>query len=496
MRLDRLLINLLFFFTVDHRSIIAVVSKGTTISFGRNGYSSEHHPPTRIEETRHDRLLWSTKSLPASSVTCCGQQNMLLMSDGTVCWLCQISFTEKGEIVLRSSKLNIRGIIRITNEEKIQMLSCDGRKYICTWDILSGENGADCWKQCVKVNNTEQPHTVNDIMKAIEKCSKIINVEGKYIQTLVLYIKQLSLAQRLLTDKKCIFLPTIRVEKSMENNDYFAIVQLNKTEADIDFRGKWWVLCMVVNGVTGKSVSTIKLTEEQLRSNFYQTMLVLPPLDFSTTSGNIEIKIHLLLESFTSAQPVCKVQVCQTQVDILNFLGSEYNLSTNSSKLNFGATKITASKTTALSTGLRKDLFPLCKMSVSFMNSSRTMELMCRLFNFTVSENSETKKSNQTTLWYRDNRIDVECVKEKNKILLKLKGSNSCVVVSLKAALERRVKELMQCVTTMTLASSVMKEAHFTYRLLNYEENHASRVTTVSHLYNAITMLSSLIPLG
>lgn len=421
---------------------------------------------------------------------------MFLFSDGAVCWLCQVSFSEKSEIILRSSKLCISGIIRITNEEKIQMLSCDGRKYICTWDILSGKNGRECWKQCAKANNTDHPHTVSDIMKAIEKCSQIISMEGKTTQTPVLYIKQLSIAQRLLTDNKCIFFPNIRVEKSMENRDYLAIVHLRKTEADIDLRGRWWALCMVANGVTGKLVSTMKLTDEQLRSNVYQTMLVLPPLDFSTTSGHIEIQIYLVLESFTSGQPVCKVLACQAQVDILNFLGSECNLSTISSSRSFGTTKmINSSKTSALSTGQRRDPFPFCKISVSFINSSRTLELVCRLFSFTVSKNSEARKNNQTTLWYKDNRIDVECVEEDKKILLKLKSSNSYVVLSLKAALERRVEELKHCVTSVTLASSVLREAHLTHRLLNYEENHANRVTTVSHLYHAITMLSSLIPL-
>ncbi|KAG0724527.1 hypothetical protein GWK47_040430 [Chionoecetes opilio] len=481
---------------VDHRSVITVVSKGTTISFGRNGYSSEHHTLVRVEEPHQDRLIWSTKSLPTVPVTSCAQQNMLLFSDGTLCWLCQVSFSEKSEIILRSSKLCINGIIRITNEEKIKMLSCDGRRYCCTWDILSGNNGTERWKQCVKDDNTE-PRTVNDIMKAIDKCSKIIDMEGKTIQTLMLYIKQLSIAQRLLTDNKDIFIPTVKVEKSMENKGYLAIVQLHKTEVDVSLRGRWWTLCMVVSGITDKSVSTMKLTDEQLRSNVYQAMLPLPPLNFCTTSGHIEIQIYLMLERFTSAVLVCKVLACQAQVDILNFMGSECNLSTDSSKWNFGATKtINAIKTSDLKPTQGKNRIPFSKISVSFINSDRTLELVCRLFNLTVSKNSEMSKRNQTTLWYRDNRVDVECVEEDKKIVLQLKSSNSCVVLSLKAALERRVHELKQCVTRVTLPSSILREAHATYRLLNYEENHVKRVATASHLYHATSMLSSLIPLG
>ncbi|XP_063853673.1 uncharacterized protein LOC135096235 isoform X1 [Scylla paramamosain] len=482
---------------VDDKSVIVVVSKGTTISFGRSGYQAGLHASARSEVPHHAGLLWNTKSLPAAPVTCCGHQNMLLISDGSMCWLSHVSCSEKDKIVLRSSKLCIHGIIRISYEEKIEMKSCDGRQYICTWDILSGKNGKEGWKQSVKDNDTELPHTVNDIMKAIGKCSEIINVEGKAIQTLVLYIKQLSLAQRLLTDQKYIFLPTVTVEKSMGNKDYFAKLQLKKTEADIDLRGRWWALCMVVNGGNGKSVSTTKLTDEQLRSSVYQTMLTLPPLDFSTASGYIEILTYLVLESFTSSQAVCKVIACQVQVDILNLVGPECNLSTNSSRHHVGAAEvINANVTSVLSTCLRKDPFPFCEISVSFMYSSKILDLVCKLLNLTVAKDSETKKSNQTTLWYRDNRIEVECMEESKKVLIKLKGSNPYVVLSSKAALERRVGELKQCVPAVTLPPSLLREACFTYRLLNYEENQASRVTTIAHLYHAITKLSSLIPLG
>ncbi|XP_045129376.1 uncharacterized protein LOC123515050 [Portunus trituberculatus] len=477
---------------VDNKSVIVVVSKGTTISFGRSGYQEGFHG----KESQYAGLLWNTKSLPTVPLTCCGHQNMLLISDGSMCWLSHVSCSEKGKIVLRSSKMCIRGIIRISCEENIKMYSCDGRQYICTWDILSGKNGAEGWKQSVKDNDTELPHTVNDIMKAIGKCSQIVNVEGKAIQTLLLYIKQLSLAQRLLADQKYVFLPSVRVEKGLENKDYFAKLQLRKAEADIDLRGRWWALCLVINVSNGKSVSSIKLTDEQLRSNVYNTMLTLPPFDFSSASGHIEILAYLVLEGFTSSWAMCKVLACKVQVDVLNFVEPECNLSTSSSRLDVGtAAGSNASVTSALRSGLRRYPYPFCEISVSFMYSSKIMELVCKLLNLAVVKDPKAKKSMQTILWYKDNKIDVEYMVENQKVLIKLKGSNPYIVVSSKAALEKIVRELKQSVPVVTLPPSVMREACFTYRLLNFEENHANTVTTITHLYHAITKLSSLIPL-
>lgn len=491
----RLLTITVFSFSVGHISVIVVVSKGTTVSFGRydlyNG--SEDKAP------HQDSLVWHIKSLPAAPVTCCGRQNMLLFSDGAITWLCLISVSEEGEIILKCSKLCLKGIINITGEKNIEMLSCDGRKYMCTWDTLCRKNEDMCWKPSDMVKRTELSHTISEIMKAVEKCSKIISTEGKTIQTLGLYLKQLSLAQRLLVEKKCIFSATIRVEKSVESEDYLAVVKLRKVGPDVDLKGRWWVLCMVINGVKRKSVSSMKLTDEQLRSDIYQT-IVLPPLDFSTTSGHIEVQSYLVLQHFSSTRTVCRVIACQIKIDILDFLSSECNLSlssehclsTTNTFCQFGAIK----KTSHLGIGSRREPSPLCKVIVSFINTSSTLTLLHKLFNLVETKNCETKVRNQTTLWYQDNRIDITCTENDKIVRIKLESPNSTVVLSLKTAVERRVEDLKQQTVSVTLAPSVLKEAHLTHRLLNHEGNHANTVTAVSHLYHAIAVLSALIPHG
>lgn len=481
-------------------SVIVVVSKGTAVSFGR---SESLYNSSNDEMPYQDSLVWHMKSLPAAPVTCCGQQNMLLFSDGTMSWLCLVSLSEEGEVILKCSKLYVKGIIKINDEKKIHMFSCDGRKYMCTWDTLSGQNENMCWKPGDKVKVTEQPHTISEMMKAIEKCSKIINMEGKTIQTLGLYLKQLSLAQRLLTEQKCIFSPTIKVEKSVESKDYLATVKLSKINADIDLRGRWWALCMVIDGIKSKSVSSMKLREEQLKSDIYQT-IVLPPLDFSTTSGHIEVESYLVLQHFSSSQPVCRVLACQIKIDILDFLSTECNLSlspecnfsTTAKLLEFGATKCIDTKITShLGSESKRDPFPFCKVSLSFVNTNNTLGLLHKLFNF-ESRNSETRASTQTTLWYKDNRIEVTCAEEDKNICIKLESPNSSIVLSLKTALERRIEDLKEQTVSVTLGSSVLKEAHLTHRLLNYEGNRATTVTAVSHLYHAISLLSALLPHG
>lgn len=457
------------------------------------------HNDSEDKVPHQDSLVWHIKSLPAAPVTCCGQQNMLLLSDGAMSWLCLISFSEEGEVNLKCNKLYIKGIVRMIYDDNIQMLSCDGRKYMFTWNTVCGKDGDKCWKPVDRVKRTEQPHTINEMMKAIEKCSKLINMEGKTIQTLELYLKQLSLAQRLLTEKKCIFSPTIRVEKSVETKNYLAVVKLNKVAADINLRGRWWVLCMVINGVQSKSLSSMKLTDDQLRSDIYQT-IVLPPLDFSTTSGHIEVQSYLLLQHFSSCQPVCRVAVCHIKIDILDFLSSEcnlslsseHNLSTASTFCQFGTTK----KTSQLGVHSKRDPSPFCKVMISFINTNSTLALLHKLFNLAEAKSSQTRVKKQTIFWYQDNRIDITYTENDKLLCTKLESPNSTVVLSLKTALERRVKELKQQIMSVTLASSVLKEAHVTHRLLNHEGSHASTVTAVSHLYHAIVMLLALIPHG
>lgn len=491
----------IYFFPVDGISVIAVVSKGTAVSFGR---SENLHNSSGDEMPYLDSLVWHIKTLPAAPLTCCGQQNMLLFSDGTMSWLCLVSVSEKGEVILKCSKLHIKGIIKIKYEENIQMLSCDGRKYICTWDTLSKKNENMCWKPVNRIKEKEQPCTTGEIMRTIEKCSKIINMEGKIVQTLGLYLKQLSLAQRILVEQKCIFSPTVRVEKSVESKDYLAVVKLSKIGADIDLRGRWWALCMVINGVKSKSVSSMRLTDDQLKSDIYQT-IVLPPLDFSTSSGHTEIQSYLVLQHYSSTQPVCRVLVCQIKIDILDFLSSQCNLSlspecnfsTTAKLCKFGATKCADLKNTSqLSLNSRREPSPFCKVSVSFINNRSTVALLHKLFNFVESKNSETKALSQAMLWYQDNRIEVSCVDEGKRICVKLESPNFSIVLSVKTALERRVEDLKEQTVSVTLTPSVLKEAHLTHRLLNYEGNRARTVNAVSHLYHAILLLSALLPHG
>lgn len=478
-------------------SLIVVANKGTTVSFGRRENLCNN---SKDDMPYQDSFVWHIKALPAAPITCCGKHNMLLFSDGTMSWLCLISMSEEDEIILKCTKLYIKGIIKITDETNIQMLSCDGRKYMCTWDTL-GKNGSVCWKPGDVVKETEQPNTMNEIMKQIEKCSKISNMEGKTIQTLGLYMKQLSLAQRLLIENKCIFSSTVRVEKSVENKGYLAVVKLSKTGADIDLRGRWWALSMVIDGVKSKSVSSMKLTDEQLKSDIYQT-IVLPSLDVSTTSGHMEIRCYLVLQHFSIFQPVCKVLACPIKIDILDFLSSDCNLSLNpecnfrtNTSWQFGVTKFTDTKTTSqLSTDPRRDPLPICKISLSVINTSCTLALLHKLFHFAESKNWETRTNNQTTLWYLDNRIEVTCEEEDKIICIKLESPNPSVVLSLRTALERRVEDLKQQAVAVTLSPSVLKEALLTQRLLTYEGNHANTVATVSHLYYVIVMLLALIP--
>lgn len=483
-----------------------VVGKGAVLNIGKPTSSSVIH--TSVEfcgKYGKSSLFWQTKTLTTVALTCCGQKDVLVFSDGFVCWLCHISFKSENRVALKCHKLPVSGVIEITceNVDHVEMLTCDGRKYQCSLKFLREGSKDDTHEMSSRLIDKEAPHTMEGIMTGIQRCSELMNTEGKMVHTLDMYIKQLSIAQRLLTEPQSpVFSTSVRVEQSIcQRNSYFASIQFSKKGSNIDLDGRWWRLCMIIPGADGKKFVSTKLDDECFKTDICMCV-ALPRLNLSKNLDSITVESYMVLDHFSSCRPVCRVFACQTKIDIFHFLACQRNLSTsdisspNSVKLIHAV--LQGKERTNVKSSMNRGPTPHCKVYTSYITHDKITSLFGTLLNFAPPSSPRNKTSetatHQVSFWYHDNRIDLHCSRKGDRTHLTLEGHNPLVVLALKAALERRVTELGLPSIPVTLTPAVLRQAHLTHRILNFEANVATTPEAVSHLHHSVTYLMSLLP--
>lgn len=491
---------------VGDTSVIVVVGKNAIMAIGKPVPSSVlHTSTTRDENYGKGSLHWSTRTLTTAAVTCYGQKNALVFSDGVSCWLCRITAVGGDEMEVECHELSYNGVMQITckNMDCIEMLTCDGRKYQCCWKVLTENNKSEN-KVCSNLMSSELPNTVEGMMTGIQQCSQLMYDEGKSICSLDIYLRQLSLAHRLLTEPRLpLFSTSVRVEHSiMQSSSYFAHIQFSKPKANINLEGKWWRLCIVVPGYNGDYFISAKLDSKCFATGMGMSVPI-PALNLKNSLNSITIKCYLVLEHFSSFQPVCQVFACQAEVDIFHFLTCQRKLSTAS--LSFQTSGISLYKTFEeqafgnYKSNINQNPVPFCKVCTSYITHETVTSLFESLFGLIPPLNLEQKNSEKNilhvSLWYHDDRIDIHCSIKDDRTLLTFEGPNPSVVLSLRAAIERRVMDLGLPSRSVTLTPEVLRQAHLVHRISNFEANSCTTPAFVSHFHHAVTQLISLLPL-
>nr|XP_053639268.1 uncharacterized protein LOC128693549 [Cherax quadricarinatus] len=111
---------------VGDTSVIVVVGKNAIMAIGKPVPSSVlHTSTTRDENYGKGSLHWSTRTLTTAAVTCYGQKNALVFSDGVSCWLCRITAVGGDEMEVECHELSYNGVMQITckNMDCIEMLT-------------------------------------------------------------------------------------------------------------------------------------------------------------------------------------------------------------------------------------------------------------------------------------------------------------------------------------------------------------------------------------
>ncbi|XP_045606869.2 uncharacterized protein [Procambarus clarkii] len=491
---------------VGDSSAIVVVGKEALMAIGRPTPSSGLHASIKRDGTNNKgSLVWHLEALSTLALTCYGQNNALVFSDGISCWLCHVYFV-RDQTEVKCHELPYCGVIKITckDVDLVEMLTCDGRMYRCSWKVLTAGSKSDNHKVNFRLIDSELPHTIEGMMTGIQHCSELMDAEGKRICTLDLYLRQLSLAHRLLAEPQLpLFSTSVRVEHNIEErSSYLANIQFRKQRTNIDLDGKWWRLCLVIPRSNGDHFISAKLDKDCFKTDMCMSV-ALPPLNLNKSLGSKSIQCYLVLEHFSSFRPICQVFACETKIDIFHFVTCQRNLTTanlSSQNPSIVFRKILDEKAYASSKSIiNKGPTPFCKVSTSCITHEKITSLFGDLLSFIPPPCSEDTNGEKTlhkiSLWYHDDCIDVQCSTKGSHTCLSLEGPNPSVVLSLKAALERRVTELELPSTPVTLTPAVLRQAHLVYRILNFEANSSTTPASLSHLHHTTTQLMSLLPL-
>lgn len=506
--------------------MIAVADKGGTLSLGAVASINTTHSSTSKEEmpSGSSSLQWTTLALPASPRTFSGQHHSLCFSDGDDVWVGRVSHSGASgswpDVQWR--RTGIRGVIRIENSSgersKVNMFTCDGRKYTCRWDEIKtrGEPG---YGQDPKSGTRESTNTLESVMLGIQRCSEIMSTEGKEIATLDLYIRQLSLAHMLLdTSESPIFTATVRVEHSLERRgSYFVLMHLKKLRDDIELGGKWWSLLTVLPDTKKRTANlSLKLDEECMKSG--KVCITIPLPDPSCISRNISmsgIKLvsYLVLEHPVTATPVCRIFACRTTVDAIHFLTQEriLGISINwpqvlNSSLNFSETFNVGKKFSSIQQVYKdnkKVPLPPCKVCVLFRANKDVLKVLRSFLNPSeaidtiAAVNTTSREHKVITLYHKEGRIDLswKVASEDDRLSVTIEGTNPSLVLAVRAAMECRVSsELVPHQGPTTITSAVLWRGRMTQRVLKFETSETSTVPAVAHLHNTISSLLALFP--
>ncbi|KAK4297654.1 hypothetical protein Pmani_029942 [Petrolisthes manimaculis] len=509
-------------------SVIAVADRGGTLSLGAVTSINTAHQSTTTRgrmAAGSSSLQWTTLALPAPPRTFSGQHHCLCFSDGDVVWVGQVSDSGTPGVLpdIKWRRTCIRGVIRILSNSgdgsKVDLFTCDGRKYTRRWDEMK--------KTRKDLGNREDPssgkkgssNTLEGVMLEIQRCSEIMNAEGKEIATLDLYIRQLSLAQRLLgTLQSPIFTTSVRVEHSLERRgSYFAVVHIRRLRDNIDLCGDWWSLVTVLpEAKESTAYLSLKLDEECLKCD--KLCLTVPLPDVSHTSNNtslsgVTLVSYLVLEHPVTATPVCRIFACRTTVDAIHFLTHDrilgaakncpqaLNSSLKFNKVLSGSNELSGSK--QVNKDSKKIPLPPCKVSVLFRANEEVVQVLSSILSpnepiDTTTTTSTSKDHKVITLFHQEGRIDLSwrmMTDEKDLLSVTLEGTNPSLVLAVRAALECRVSSVVGPNSEpTTLTSAVLWRGHMTQRVLHYEASEASTVTAVAHLHNTTSNLIALLP--
>lgn len=468
--------------------LLVVVGKSGTVYTGQASDSSE--------------VSWFTKSLPYMVLSCCAHNDALVLCDGFSSWICHLSLDSRQFPEFRHHKLPYVGIIRIMERDKdtVELAACDGRKYNVTWTSLISKSKGEEVKSDTKSKNDSAPSTIKETMMGIKKCSETMEVEGKHIHSLNLYIKQLNILSFLLTDsKECMFSASVRVEQQTTGQvvSYSALIEFTNKKMGFELEGKWWALCISVPSHSGRHYELVRLDSH----SFTPSCIVTVPLHEVDCNQNVTVtmKCYLVLDHFDMSRPLCQVPVCEAEVDILHFLTSHRVLNKgilSSPGFTESLEKLSKGRLSNPAEKIQSKVSSLpCKVATSFTSDERNVSLIKNIFSTLGCAISLSPKTEQVRLWYHELPLDIYLSQQSGKILVTFEGTKVSLVLSAKLAVESRVVKQRSSYSKLKLPPSVLRQARQSHRILQFESCKAVTPKAVIHLHHMTTNVMSLLPL-
>ncbi|XP_047474558.1 uncharacterized protein LOC125028952 [Penaeus chinensis] len=468
--------------------LLAVVGKSGTVYTGQASGSS--------------KVSWFTKSLPYMVLSCCAHNDALVLCDGFSSWICRLSLDSRQFPEFRHHKLPYVGIIRIMERDKdtVELATCDGRKYNVTWSSLISK-GKEEAKSDTKTKNDGAPSSIKETMMGIKRCSERMEVEGKHIHNLNLYIKQLNILSFLLTDsEECMFSASVRVEQQTIGQvvSYSALIEFTNKKVGFELEGKWWALCISVPTLNGRHYELVRLDSH----SFTPSCIVTVPLrevDWNQNVKTVTMKCYLVLDHFDMSRPLCQVPVCEAEVDILHFLTTHRVLNKGiltSPGFTESIEKLSKGRQSNPAENIQSKVSSLpCKVSTSFTSDERNVSLIKNIFSTLGCTISLSPKTEQVRLWYHELPLDMYLSQQSGKILVTFEGTKASLVLSAKLSVENRVVKQRSFYSKLKLPPSVLRQARQSHRILQFESCKAVTPTAVIHLHHITTNVMSLLPL-
>lgn len=181
--------------TIENSSCVIYICKSGTISIGKL-VTDRKYESKRI-------LLWEMVSLLFSPITCYCLENTIIASDCSYSCLVKLSHTPQNKIELKHLWLPYAGVTRVTLDKRktsrILMETCDGRSYVKSLQELIniGKEGNTYMKS---IQEKDLPNSIEGVMNALRVCTEEIYKKGNAVNMFDTYIKQLSIAQRLVRE--------------------------------------------------------------------------------------------------------------------------------------------------------------------------------------------------------------------------------------------------------------------------------------------------------
>ena len=448
---------------------------------------------------------WQRETLQISPVVCCGHDNVIFISDGVTSKLSVFEFAPGNKIDHKSYSLPYCGVIEIRNATgtSLDLLTCDGRTYKCSWKVLVESVKSE---KSVKLSENNNAFTVEEVMTGIQRCSEMVQVEGKHIHHLNVYLNQLSLALTFLAEpQKDIFSATLKIEQQFEKRDmYVALLSLRKISNGVNFEGKWWKLNATVLGKDCKQTVCVKLDGYNLNKDI-NLSVPLPNVDILHSLSPIKMTCHLVLGHYTTLQPVCYILACPITIDIFHFLTPCHKHSLRDSVTSSGdfsaAMQTLALKKQQSEISPRTGCSPVpsCHVRISFMNNDINQKLLLSLLNINSlakpSDISTVQDSDHLQFWYHDIPVDVSYMQLKGRLVVSVSGPIPSLVLSVKAAIERQITDRGSVPPRVTLTSEVFEQAQQSCQVLEFQYSKATTQVALSHLHDMITKMLCNVPL-